>query len=221
MNRIGLVRTAILTGLAAALGLAAAVPAMAASTVPVTDPVTTVADLSGDGEIETVTAQLTSDSDQLISATVNGVYTSIHLPADSQFGIEAPRVTDLNGDGRAELVVTRSVGANTTFFSVLHYDGRNLSEVVGADGKPFSVAEGGGVAAHLGYQCTPLEGGRAFSTVAAETDDIGRPVDQLTYSGTRTVYTLRDGALSGYETVPFSGRPVTDPVLAADPATCA
>ncbi|MFI5593117.1 VCBS repeat-containing protein [Amycolatopsis sp. NPDC051758] len=218
MNRIGLVRTATLAGLAAALGLAAAVPALAA---PVTDPVTTVADLNGDGEIETVTAQLTGDGDQLISATVNGVYTSIHLPADSQFGIEAPRVTDLNGDGRAELVVTRSVGANTTFFSVLHYDGRNLGEVVGADDKPFSVAEGGGVAAHLGYQCTPLEGGRAFSTVAAETDDIGRPVDQLTYSGTRTVYTLRDGALSVSETVPFSGRPLTDPVLAADPATCA
>ncbi|MFJ1758896.1 FG-GAP repeat domain-containing protein [Amycolatopsis sp. NPDC088138] len=215
MNRTGLVRTAAVAGLAAALGLTAAAPALAA------EPITTVADLNGDGELETVTAQLTGESDQLISATVNGTYTSIHLPADSQFGIEAPRVTDLNGDGRAELVVAQSIGANTTFFSVLHYDGRNLSQVVGADDKPFSVAEGGGMAAHLGYQCTPFEGGRAFATVAAETDDLSRPVDQLTYSGTRTVYTLRDGALSIQDTVPFSGRPSTDPVLTEDPATCA
>jgi len=215
MNRTGLVRTVAIAGLAAALGLTAAAPAMAA------DPITTVADLNGDGEIETVNAQLTGDSDQLISATVNGTYTSIHLPADSQFGIEAPRVTGLNGDGRAELIVTQSVGANTTFFSVLHYDGRNLSQVVGADDKPFSVAEGGGLAAHLGYQCTSLEGGRAFATVAAETDDISRPVEQLTYSGTRTVYTLRDGALSVHDTIPFSGRPSTDPVLSADSASCA
>lgn len=217
MNRTGLVRTATVAGLAAALGFAAAAPASAAGP----DPVTTVADLDGNGEIETVTAQLTGDSDQLISATVNGAYTSIHLPADSRFGIEAPRVTDLNGDGRAELVVARSIGANTTFYSVLHYDGRNLSQVVGADDQPFSVAEGGGVAAHLGYQCTPLEGGRAFTTVAAETDDLGRPVDQLTYSGTRTAYTLRDGALSVYEKTSFTARPAKDPVLATDSGSCA
>ncbi|MEU0791064.1 FG-GAP-like repeat-containing protein [Amycolatopsis sp. NPDC005961] len=218
MNRIGVVRTAAITGLAAALGLAAAVPAMAA---PGADPVTTVADLNGDGEIETVNAQLVGEDDQLISATVDGTYTSIHLPADSRFGIQAPRVADLNGDGRAELLVARSIGANTTFFAVLHFDGRNLGQVVGPDDQPFSVAEGGGVAAHLGYQCAPLDGGRAFATVAAESDDVGRPVDQLTYSGTRTVYTLRDGALSVHDTVPFSGRPVTDPVLDADSAGCA
>jgi hypothetical protein len=89
MNRTGIVRTATVAGLPAALGLAVAAPAMAAP-----GPVTTVADLDGDGEIETVSAQLVGDGDQLISATVDGTYTSIHLPADSQFGIEAPRVAD-------------------------------------------------------------------------------------------------------------------------------
>lgn len=213
MNRTGIVRTATLAGLTAALGLAVAAPAMAA-------PVTTVADLNGDGEIETVTVRQNGD-DQLISATVNGTYTSIHLPADSYAGVEAPRVTDLNGDGRAELIVTRSVGANTTFFTALHFDGRNLSQVVGADDKPLSIAEGGGVAAHLGYQCTPFEGGRAFATVASENDDVSRPADQFTYSGTRTVYTLRDGALSVQEEIPFSGRLATDPVLDVDAGSCA
>jgi hypothetical protein len=215
MNRTGIIRTATLTGLAAALGLAAAAPALAA------EPVTTVADLNGDGEIETVTAQANGDSDQIVSATVDGTFTSIHLTADSQFGVEAPRVADLNGDGRAELLVATSVGANTTYFAVLHFDGRNLSRVVGADDKPFDLTEGGGVAAHLGYQCTPAEGGRTFETVAAEADDVGRPADRLTYTGTRIVYTLRDGALSVRESIPFTGRATTDPVLGADAGTCA
>ncbi|MEV6908130.1 FG-GAP-like repeat-containing protein [Amycolatopsis sp. NPDC051071] len=215
MNRTSIIRTAAITGISAALGLVAVVPALAASSA---DPVTTVADLNGDGEIETVTAQLLADNDQLISATVNGTFTSIHLGADGSRGFEAPRVADLNGDGRAELLVAQSVGANTTFFTSLHFDGRNLSQVVDENDKPLSVAEGGGIAAHLGYQCTPFEGGRSFETVAAEADDLS--AEPLTYSGTRTVYTLRDGALTTQNTVSFSARPVTDPVLAADATTC-
>ncbi|WP_181770527.1 FG-GAP repeat domain-containing protein [Amycolatopsis pittospori] len=212
MNRTGIVRTAAVTGITAALSLATIVPALAA-------PVTTVADLDGDGEIETVNVQQAGD-DQVISATVNGTFTSIHVPADTQAGIQAPRVADLNGDGRAELIVTQSVGANTTFFTALHFDGRNLSQVVGADDKPYSVAEGGGVAAHLGYGCTAVGGGRTFETVASEADNVGAPAEQLTYSGSRTVYTLRDGALSVEKTIPITSRPANDPLLVVDPATC-
>ncbi|AGM04043.1 hypothetical protein [Amycolatopsis keratiniphila] len=217
MKHTGIIRTTTITGVVVALSLAAVVPALASA--PSADPVTTVADLDGDGEIETVTAQLTGPGDQVVSATVHGTFTSIHLGADSSVPLEAPRVTDLNGDGRAELIVTQSVGANTTFFTALHYDGRNLAQVVGNDDKPLSVAEGGGVAAHLGYQCTPLDGGgRTFETVAAEADDVG--ADPLTYSGTRTVYTLRDGALTTQKTIPITNRPVTDPVLGTDAASC-
>ncbi|RSD17084.1 FG-GAP repeat domain-containing protein [Amycolatopsis eburnea] len=214
MNRTGIVRTATVAGVTAALGLAAAAPALAAP------PVTTAADLNGDGELETVTVRQTGD-DQLISATVDGTSTSIRLPLDSQFGLEALRVADLNGDGRAELIVTRSVGANTTFFSALHFDGRTLSPVVGPDDQPFSFAEGGGVAAHLGYTCNPFERGRAFAVVASENDDVSRPTGQFTYSGTRTAYTLRDGALSVQESTPITARPVNDPLLAVDAAGCA
>jgi hypothetical protein len=218
MNHNGIVRTATITGIAAVLGLAAVTPALAA---PSADPVTTVADLDGDGELETVTAELTSDTDQVISATVHGTFTSIHIGADNYAGVQAPRVADLNGDGRAELLVAQSVGANTTFFTALHFDGRNLSQVVDENDKPLAVAEGGGVAAHLGYQCKPLEGGgRTFETVAAEADDISAPVEQITYSGTRTVYTLRDGALTAQRTLPITRRPVSDPILSADAATC-
>ncbi|QWF81179.1 VCBS repeat-containing protein [Amycolatopsis sp. CA-230715] len=213
MNRKGIVRTATLAGVAAAIGLTATLTATAAPR-----PVTATADLDGNGEIETVTATMAGDHEQVISATVNGVATSIRVQADSQFGLQAPRVADLNGDGSQELIVPTSVGANTTQFTALHYhDG--LQQVVGADGKPLELAEGGGVAAKLGYNCSDTEGGgRVFGTVAAEADDLNAP--NLTYSGTRTVYTMRDGALTVQETVPFSHRPDTNPLVVADPATC-
>jgi hypothetical protein len=219
MNRAGIIRVATVTGIAAALSLATVIPASAAPSTPA-EPVTTVADLDGDGEIETVSAEQIGADDQVISATVNGTFTSIHVGADGYAGIEAPRVTDLNGDGRAELIVVQSVGVNTMFSTALHFDGRNLSQVVDEADKPLSVAEGGGVAAHLGYQCTSLDGGRTFETVVAEADDISAPVEQITYSGTRTVYTLRDGALTAQNTIPFSARQATDPLLATDATTC-
>ncbi|MCG8916025.1 VCBS repeat-containing protein [Actinokineospora sp. PR83] len=164
---------------------------------------------------------MTGDHEQVIWATVNGLRTSITLPADSSATFEAPRVADLNGDGRAELVVTRSVGANTTYFTTLHFDGQNLSQVVGDDNQPVTFAEGGGLATHLGYRCTAADEARTFDTIAAEADNLGAPADQLTYSGTRTTHTLRDGALTTRDTVEFTGRPRTDPVLAVDPETCA
>ncbi|MFD6067064.1 VCBS repeat-containing protein [Amycolatopsis lurida] len=216
MKHTGIVRTATITGVAAALSLAAVVPALAS---PQNDPVTTVADLDGDGEIETVTAQLTGDYEQVVSATVHGTFTSIRLGADSWVPLEAPLVTDLNGDGRAELIVTQAVGANTTFVTALHYDGRDLSQVVDNEGKPLSVPEGGGVSAHVGYQCTPLDGGgRTFETVKTEADDVC--ANPITYSGTRTVYTLRDGALTTRKIISIKNRPLTDPVLGTDAATC-
>jgi hypothetical protein len=214
MNRNGIVRTVTLTGLAAALGLAGAAPALA------DEPIYTAADLNGDGTRDTVTSWQKGHSEQVVSATVNGRHTSIHLPVDSQFGVVAPRVADLNGDGRAELLVATSVGANTTFYSVLHFDGRNLSRVVDADDKPFEVAEGGGIAAHLGYMCMAPGGDRLFVTVTSSADDVSRPDDEITYTGARTIYMLRDGALSVLEQDAFTSRPTSDPVTMVDAASC-
>ncbi|WP_344432418.1 VCBS repeat-containing protein, partial [Amycolatopsis minnesotensis] len=191
-----------------------------ATAAPQAGPVTTTADLDGNGEIETVTTTMAGDNDQVISATVNGVPTSIHLPADTQAGLQAPRAADLNGDGSQELLVPTSVGANTTQFAALHYhDG--LHQIAGPDDKPLTLAEGGGVATKLGYNCSDTEGGgRAFGTVTAEADDLNAPSGQVTYTGTRTVYTLRDGALTVQDTTPFTHRADTDPLVIADPATC-
>jgi hypothetical protein len=217
MNRNGIVRTVTLTGLAAALGLAGAAPALAA---PAGEPIYTAADLNGDGTRDTVTSWQAGHGEQVVSATVNGRRTSVHLPADRRFGIVAPRVADLNGDGRAELLVATSLGATTSVFSVLHFDGRRLSRVVGADNKPFEVAEGGGVAAHLGYLCMAPGGDRLFVTVVSSADDVSRPADEITYTGTRTIYTLRDGALSVLEEDAFVSRPTSDSVTMVYAASC-
>jgi hypothetical protein len=217
MTRNGIVRTVTLTGLAAALGLAGAAPASAA---PADEPIRTAADLNGDGTPDTVTSWQTGHGEQVVSATVNGRRTSIHLPVDRRFGVLAPRVADLNGDGRAELLVATSLGATTSFFSVLHFDGRGLRRVVGAGNRPFEVAEGGGVAAHLGYMCMAPGGDRLFVTVTSSADDVSGPAGEITYTGTRTVYTLRDGALSVLEEDAFASRPTSDPVTMVDAASC-
>lgn len=217
MNRNRIVRTVTLTGIVAALGFAGAAPALAAS---VHGPIYTAADLNGDGTRDTVASWQSGHDDQVVSATVNGRTTAIRLPVDSYFGNVAPRVADLNGDGRAELLVATSLGANTTYFSVLHFDGTSLSRVVGADNKPFEVIEGGGIAAHFGYLCMAPGGGRLFVTVASSADDLNAPGGEITYTGTRTVYTLRDGALSVLEQDAFTSRPTSDPVTMVNAASC-
>ncbi|MEV6873191.1 VCBS repeat-containing protein [Amycolatopsis sp. NPDC051128] len=217
MHRNGIVRTATLTAFAVALGFAGAAPALAASPDA---PIHTAADLNGDGTRDDVVSWRAIRGDQVVSATVNGQRTSIHLPADARFGVLPPRVADLNGDGRAELLVATSFGADASTYSVLHFDGRKLSQVVGADHRPFSVAEGGGAAAHLGYMCMAPGGDRLFVTVVSSADDVTRPADEITYTGTRTTYTLRDGVLSVLEEDAFAGRPTSDSITLVDAASC-
>ncbi|OXM64031.1 FG-GAP repeat domain-containing protein [Amycolatopsis vastitatis] len=217
MNRKGIVRKATLTAFAVALGFAGTAPALAASAGT---PIHTTADLNGDGTPEDVVSWQAGRGDQVVSAIVNGRRTSIHLPADGRVGILPPRVADLNGDGRAELLVATSFGADTTTFSVLHFDGRKLSRVVGADHRPFSVAEGGGTAAHLGYMCMAPGGDRLFVTVVSSADDVALPADEITYTGTRTIYALRDGALRVLEEDAFAGRPTSDTITMVYAPSC-
>ncbi|MGK3208464.1 FG-GAP repeat domain-containing protein [Amycolatopsis pretoriensis] len=217
MYRKGIVRTITLTGLAAALGLVGAAPALAA---PAGEPIFTSADLNGDGTRDTVISRPAINGKQVISATVNGKRTAIVLPADPWFGIVAPRVADLDADGRAELLVATTLGANTAFFAVLDFDGRNLTQVVGADNKPFEVAEGGGIAAHVGYMCMAPGGNRLFVTVVSSADDISAPAGEITYTGTRTIYSLRAGALTVLEQDAITSRPLADPVTMVDAASC-
>ena len=61
-------------------------------------------------------------------------------------------------------------------------------------------------------------GDRLSVTVASSADGVGRPTDEIT--GARTIYTLRDGALSVLEEDAFASRPTSDSVTMVDAASC-
>ncbi|WP_020672121.1 hypothetical protein [Amycolatopsis nigrescens] len=212
-NRAG----SLVIGLAAtgfaAIGLAA--PAAAAE-----PPQQAVAhaDLDGDGTPETVTLTMIGDGTQQLTADVGGRQIQATMPGDDFAGAQPIRVTDLNADGRAELVITKSVGANTLTFDAWDYDGE-FRRLGTPDGQPLDLYEGGGVAARVGYTCEATPAGRALVTLGSEADDVG--ADPLTYTGARTAYTLQDGVLTPAATVPFTSVAPTDPLVSTDPAACA
>lgn len=173
------------------------------------------ADLDGDRVQEDVTLYKSTEDTQVLAAIVDGQPESATIPADLGDGVEPIRVTDLNGDGRDEMIIAESAGANTVWYSVWHYrDGRGLAGVGTEDGHQLTIFEGGGVAARSGYAC----GDDAFAVLNAEADDIS--ADPVTYSGSRTIYELRDGTAVSTDEITFHHATDDQAVMRADPHSC-
>ncbi|MBA8925068.1 hypothetical protein BC739_002267 [Kutzneria viridogrisea] len=170
---------------AVSAALAFAVPANAG-----TAPILVHADLDGDGVADEVTLTPVADNahEQLLTATVRGIQLTARVPFDSLFGLAPLRVVDLNGDGKQEVVVTESVGANTDGFSVWGLHG-GLRPVTSGGADRFKLWEGGGFSAISGYGCEPAGGTRQLVTVSAELTDWQNEV----YEGDRVTYSVRDG----------------------------
>jgi hypothetical protein len=200
---------ALLLALTAVLAFAA--PANAADQVGVQ------ADLNGDGRLDEVTATpVAGDPEQqLLTATVRGVRLTAVTPLDSHVGILPLRVVDLNGDGRDEVVVAESVGANTVSFNVWGlFSG--LRPVTGSDGRALKLWEGGGISAHSGYGCEQADGARQLVTVYARLSDS----EQDVYTGERVTYSVDGGVAFETSRLPVAG-PWDAPGLQVDPLTCA
>jgi hypothetical protein len=208
----------------AALASAAVLLTSGAGTPAVQGPeqILVTADLDGDGVPDPVTLTQISPGRQLLrvgftkeflDATVGGDDT-VPLP------LTAPRPSDLDGDGRAELVLTVAVGANTTTYEVWRYDDvRGLHAVTGDDGTPWHLYEGGGVAAISGYGCAPGEPRRPYA-VEARWDESRPEQEPIRYDGEIVTYDLAEVARPvSTESVQDLTR--DDPRLQADPATCA
>ncbi|MBN6033623.1 VCBS repeat-containing protein [Amycolatopsis sp. 195334CR] len=206
---------------AAALLALAAVPALAGTASAADSGVT--ADFTGDGKADTAALAGTGDParQQLVFNVVDGGTSSIVLPADPVAGPQDLRVTDINGDGRAEVLVTFSRGANTDFSTFVELGPDGPRTLTGPDGTRFDVTEGGGIAARLGYECASnAEGGRDLITLGATRIDTGNG-GELVYEGQRTRYAVENGALTEVDTYNFAGAGQDDPVLKTDPASCA
>ncbi|QFU87226.1 VCBS repeat-containing protein [Amycolatopsis sp. YIM 10] len=179
-------------GTAAALLALAAVPALAGTASAADSGVT--ADFNGDGKADTAALASTGDpAVQQLVFNVDGTTSTITLPADPAAGPQEPRVTDINGDGRAEVLVTFSRGANTDFSTFVELGPDGPRTLTGPDGTRFDVTEGGGIAARLGYECASnAEGGRDLITLGATRIDTGNG-GELVYEGQRTRYAVENG----------------------------
>jgi hypothetical protein len=208
----------------AVLASAAVLLTSGAATPPaqiVPEQILVTADLDGDGVPDPVTLQQISPgtqllrvalSEEILDATVGGD-DSVPLP------LTAPRPSDLDGDGRAELVLTVAVGANTTTYEVWRYDDlRGLHAVTGTDGAPWHLYEGGGVAAISGYGCIPGEPRRPYA-VEARWDESRPEQEPIRYDGEIVTYDLADVARP-VSTAAVQDLTRDDPRLKADPATC-
>lgn len=213
MKRINLGKAAVIAG-SALIAFGVAVPASAAEN----SPVQVRADLNGDGQLETVDVTAYDDTRQLLRTVVDGTTWETLVTYDSYAGVQPPRVVDLGGDGRDELVVTESVGANTTYFSAWDLGPAGWRQLTTPDRKPLQLVEGGGIAAHAGYTCLDDHDGRELVTVIAEGD---LTADPITYTGKRTSYLVADGVATPVSSSDITNEPREAPALQVDPDLCA
>ncbi|MEU0466541.1 VCBS repeat-containing protein [Amycolatopsis sp. NPDC006131] len=206
-------RTLSWTAAAAALLASVALVPGVASAAPA--PQRAAVDLDGDGTPDLATLRTTGVDAQRLEFTVRGVTTGADLT-----GQPAPmRVTDVDGDGRQEVVVTEVVGANTLWYGVWDYDGTGPRTLSTSDGEKLYLYEGGGVTTRLGYECAGNSfGGRDLITLRARMDE-GTPA--LTYSGLRVLYEISDGIAREVTTYTITSVPQDDPVLRTTPESCA
>ncbi|KAA9158118.1 VCBS repeat-containing protein [Amycolatopsis acidicola] len=201
--------------LAAALALLT--PGIASATEPSATVQQATPDLDGDGYPDLATLTMAGDGQQRLDFTVRGETTSVQLTGDPAQGVQPMRVTDMNGDGRQEVVVVESVGANTTFSTVWDHAGSGPRALSTSDGKPLQLAEGGGMAARLGYECASnAAGGRDLITLQVSRDD----GDAVTYTGSRVRYEITDDVVHQVNDYTISSVGQDDPVLRTAPASC-
>jgi hypothetical protein len=205
--------------LASALVATGASTAWAAGSTAVSGDVTRGADLDGDGRVDRVAVRQVDgvpDTQELV-AVVRGVRFTARMPLHSPFGVGALRVTDLADDGRDEVVVTESTGANTDISTVWGLGEAGLRAVTTPDGKPLELAEGGGVSAVSRFGCEVVDGQRRLVVVRGE---VVWTSDPLVYDGERVAYVVRDGIATPVSTTPVLAER-NAPAYQVDPASCA
>ena len=163
---------------------------------------TASADLNGDGRLDRVVLRPVAGNPnvQELVARVGGKRLTATVPMNNYSGVQPMRVADVNADGREEVVVAQSVGANTDSFGVWGLHGSALSPVRTADGAQLVLWEGGGASAVLRYGCTDDHDGRQLIQTSGEAFG-----DWTAFDGERIVYTVDSGVATEVSRVPVRG----------------
>jgi hypothetical protein len=206
-----------LLGLFAA-ALAFAAPATAAASTPaVLSEHVTEADVNGDGQLDRVAVREIEGNQnlQFLVVTIGRVNYVARVPLSSAWGVQPLRVTDMNRDGRQEVVVTESVGANTYGFSVWGVFTNGMHQVRESAQTPLRLWEGGGASAINLYGCNAVN--RELIVLAAEVVN-GQPD---LYAGTRSTYFLGPDGTAELESRTWATGFRDSAFFQLEPSTCA
>ncbi|OLT14644.1 hypothetical protein BJF78_18230 [Pseudonocardia sp. CNS-139] len=139
---------AMMITLAGAVLAVAALLGPADAPGPDEDEAFVAADVDGDGVADPVTLRRIGPATQLLRVALADEIRDAVVPVDDLGGpalpLAEPRPADLDGDGRAELLLVTAVGANTTAYQVWRFtDDRGLHAVTDEHGEPWRLHEGG------------------------------------------------------------------------------
>jgi len=178
--------------LLALFATAATTAAVFAGTASADPQAVAYADLNGDHRIDRVTVQPSPDNphEQVLVGRVGPTTYQTRVLLDTTAeGVLPLRVVDLDRDGRQEVVVTETVGANTVWFSVWGLD-NGWRPLRTPDGALMNLYEGGGISAISRYGCTQVNGHRELVLLSTQIQD---PWEDEIYAGTLNSYTVRNG----------------------------
>ena len=207
-----LAATAVAAALLAAPGVAAA--------QETADRVSADADVDGDGTQERATLEKAAPGTQLLRVELPGGALEGEVHGDEGLPLIVPFVVDVDGDGRDELVLGTSLGANTTTFELWSVDDGRLHAVTAEDGTPWRLHEGGGATALAAYGCVPGTPGRQLRTVQAALDDAASGDGTPRFDGALVTWAVTGGVAHPATTADLQDVTRDDPRTRLDPATC-
>ncbi len=181
------------------------------------------ADLDGDHIADTVSAVQTSEGGWQLKADLSsGGTRTAPLPDDDGIGRVGLQASDVNSDGRDEVVTPVYVGMNQNAYNIYVASGdtgaTGLAPLRGQDGQPFQLLTGGYPHGVTGFGCTDGQDGRLLYTInGAGHSGPGGPL----YDGHRISHKIVDGVVTAVSDDPFKDVPPTDPIVRYDTASCA
>ncbi|TDV55432.1 hypothetical protein [Actinophytocola oryzae] len=202
--------------LALVTGLLALGAPVASAATPAPASVTVQADVNGDGVPDRVVVSPATDAanQQILTVTIGRTNYVAHT-AMPYFGVQAPKVVDINLDGKQELIVTEDIGAHTYWYSVWGMFG-GLRPVRLADQvTKLQLLEGESVGELARYNCndyTP-SGRRQLVTYTAQLAD----PNTLMYTGHRVTYDIVNGIATVTNAFALSGPQI---IFYGDPSSC-
>lgn len=198
------------------LPLAAGAAERGNSTLPPGEVISEVqADVDGDARPDRVRLHALSDEDMLLRVALRGGYVSTEVEGKARG--QALRSVDVNGDGTHEVMVPKSVGANTTTYTVWRLADDGLEKLETESGDTWEIARGGGATAVSTFGCPTVVPERALVTVNAVEVPDG---DSFAFKGSRTTYRVSDGVAHVVTDEPVYAHDRNDPQLQADPMSC-